>query len=187
MTDRKIFKPGRDPFLMTTQKWWEGRIHNPDLALDDRIFAVAIARCAPNLHCPMGKGGRDEKGAYRGELVCLLGEQTGTYPSRAAVWKAIKKLIEAGYLDPNSSRDCLILPVDGFENNLRGQNKPCPQCTGKASKMKKNFVVRDFEAEALIGDIESSVRKVQARAVLGFQNGNQRFPDRKHEECDQSA
>lgn len=183
----KILKPGRDQFLMTPHKWWETRIHNPKLALADRILAVAMARCNPNLHCPLGKGDLDDDGKYRGELVCLLVDENHDYPRRESVYKAIKKLKEDGYLAPESSRDCLILPAEGFENNMRGQNKPCPQCSGKASKIKKTLVVRDYEAEALVREHESSELKAQARAVLGCHNGNDALPDRQHAECAKSA
>jgi hypothetical protein len=147
-------------YLMTFQGHWEAQIYQTALPLWLRVYALGMARCEPNLHTGIGP---DE--------LAVLGE-TDPDGSRKAVdrrrlWEAIKKLVNLGWLDPVSDRNCLVLPAAGYACGRRGSKRPCKYHTGQHSKIKGDIVIVDREAEDSIeGESYRGVAKVQARAIL---------------------
>jgi hypothetical protein len=147
-------------YLMTFQGHWEAQIYQTNLPLWARVHALAMARSEPNLHTGIGP---DE--------LAVLGE---TQPDgsrkpvdRRRLWEAIQRLIDLGWLDPTSDRNCLVLPAAGYACERRGSKQSCSYHTGQHSTIKGDVAVVDHQAEAsLEGESYSSVAKAQARAIL---------------------
>ncbi len=159
MTASRYYK--RVPlYLMTFQGHWEAQIYQTTLPLWLRVYALAMARSEPNLHTGIGSA----------ELA-VLGE-TGPDGSRQPVdrrrlWEAITRLVDLGWLDPASDRNCLVLPSAGYACRRRGSKQPCKHHTGQHSKIKEDIVTVDREAKDFLeGESYGSVAKVQARAIL---------------------
>jgi hypothetical protein len=126
---------------MTFQGHWEAQIYKEDmLPLWARVHALALARSEPNLHTGIGPN----------ELA-ILGE-TGPDGSRKPVdrrrlWEAITRLVDLGWLDPTSDRNCLVLPAAGYACGRRGNKKPCAYHTGQHSTVKGDMATVDRQAE----------------------------------------
>lgn len=117
------------PWLMCSQAFFETRIyHDPEkpLPLWLRVAYAALARCGPNGHAE-----------FEPNELCtlLLPAVSTTKAKRAQVSRAITKAVEHGYLSRGSTR-CLVVSA-WFGTALPGCNKPCPTCTGIASRPRR--------------------------------------------------
>jgi hypothetical protein len=147
-------------YLMTFQGHWEAQIYQTTLPLWLRVYALAMARSEPNLHTGIGP-----------QELAVLGE---TQPDgsqkpvdRRRLWEAIRRLVNMGWLDPRSDRNCLVLPATGYACERRGSKKPCAYHTGQHSKIKGDIAVVDRQAQDFLeGESYTSAAKVQARAIL---------------------
>ena len=124
------------------------------LPLHLRIETIAIARAQPNLHASFGPT----------ELAKELGmlEPSGELSRhvRDQIVRAIKKLIEWKRLDEASTLRCLVLPADTWGSGLKGYRTPCPSCTGKVSRVNRNFVVNNpVKGEALFNRLKDAKEK----------------------------
>ena len=159
MTASRYYK--RVPlYLMTFHGHWEEQIYQTTLPLWLRVHALAMARSEPNLHTGIGPQER-----------AVLGE---TQPDgsrkpvdRRRLWEAIRRLIDLGWLDPISDRNCLVLPAAGYACERQGAKKPCAYHTGRHSKTKGDIAVVDRRAQDFLeGESYTSAAKVQARAIM---------------------
>lgn len=147
-------------YLMTYQGFWEEQIYQTSLPLYQRVYSLAMARSEPNLHTGIGP-----------QELAVLGE---TQPDgsrkpvdRRRLWEAIRRLVDMGWLDPKSDRNCLVLPAAGYACERRGSKKPCAYHTGQHSKIKGDIPVVVRQAQDFLeGESYTSVAIVQARAIL---------------------
>jgi hypothetical protein len=163
-------------YLMTFHGHWEEQIYQTTLPLWLRVYALAMARSEPNLHTGIGPQER-----------AVLGE---TQPDgsrkpvdRRRLWEAIRRLIDLGWLDRTSDRNCLVLPAAGYSCERQGSKKPCAYHTGQHSKIKGDITVVDRQAQNFLeGESYTSAAKMQARAILRPESADKSSGERGHTE-----
>lgn len=142
-------RANENPWLMHRQIGWEPRIYDTAFPYWFRVWAVANARCAPNLHAEFETG----------ELAKLLGKrkEDGSIEAvdRRDLDKYIKQAIERELLDGISCVKCLVLPAHAVGCRLPGAYSPCDYHTGEASKVRKPVGTRRIGVETSNSDRES--------------------------------
>lgn len=118
------------PFLMTMQSYWENQIYNFVLPDWHRLFCLAVARSAPNLHAEFQPG----------QMATMMGriESDILLPMKPPrLSNVIAQAVERRLLDETSNARCLVLPSSAWKCNLMGNRAPCATHYGKESRPRR--------------------------------------------------
>lgn len=115
---------------MTMQSYWENQVHNFVLPDWYRVYCLAVARAAPNLHAEFQSG----------QMAKIMAKVEGGIlvpmkPQRLS--NVIRQAVQRRLLDGMSNARCLVLPLSGWMCNLSGNGLPCTTHDGKVSRLRR--------------------------------------------------